>query len=34
MDWINTVQKQGLMEGSYEYGNTLSGSIKCYEILA
>jgi hypothetical protein len=29
MDWIDLAE----VEGSYEYGNEPSGSIKCWEVL-
>jgi hypothetical protein len=32
MDWINLVQ-EGLVEGSCEHGNEISGSIRCWDIL-
>jgi hypothetical protein len=32
MDWIDLAQDRD-QEGSYEHGNKLSGSIKCWEVL-
>jgi hypothetical protein len=32
MVWIDVAQN-GLVEGSCEHGNELSGSIKCWEVL-
>jgi hypothetical protein len=34
VDWINLGLGRGPMEGSCEYGNEPSGSIKCLKFLS
>jgi hypothetical protein len=33
MDWIDLVLDRDQLEGSFEHGNELSGSIKCWGVL-